>query len=182
MRTFEMASIAALSALSAVFQIVHIGWLSPWGMWIDLVGVPWIIAYFLYGGRAGLVTSAIGAIIITLVAPSTWLGALLKFTATLPMWLFPMIFQKIRRIDTDKFSRSVFLPVSIIIAIFVRMLIVLPINYYFAIPIWTGWSPAQAMEFVPWWIMCGLNAIQGVLEVTVAWLVVFRFGISRFSK
>ncbi len=182
MKTYEIAPIAALAAISAVLQIVHIGWLSPWGMWIDLVGVPWIIAYFLYGGRAGLITSVIGAIIITIVAPSTWLGALLKFTATLPMWFIPMIYQKIRKIDMDKFSKSVFLPAAILIAIIVRMALVLPINYYFAIPIWTGWNTAQAMEFVPWWIMCVLNIVQGALEVAIAWFVVFRFGISRFSK
>ena len=88
-KTTILTSAGMLAAISSVLQIVHIGYLSPWGMWIDFVAIPWIIAYLLFGGRGAFIVSVISAIIITLVAPSTWLGAVMKWVATLPIWLVP---------------------------------------------------------------------------------------------
>jgi riboflavin transporter FmnP len=62
-----------------------------------------------------------------------------------------------------------------------RGVIVIPANYYYALPIWTGWTPEKAMSMLPWWIIFSLNAIQGILEVTVAWLLVFKFKLKRFA-
>jgi riboflavin transporter FmnP len=71
--------------------------------------------------------------------------------------------------------------VAVIAAVLLRGAIIIPLNYYFAIPIWTGWTTAEAMAFVPWWVIFGLNAIQGALEVAIAWLLVFRFRLDRFA-
>src|SRR3989338_5344210 len=84
----EIAVAAALTALSAALQLFHLGYQSPqWGMWLDVVSVPWLIAFFLFGGRLALVVSLLGSLVITLFAPETWLGAVMKFTATVPLWL-----------------------------------------------------------------------------------------------
>ena len=181
MKSYEITAAAALAAISAALQIVHVGWMSPWGMWIDIVAVSWIVAYLLYGGRTALVVSIVGALIITFAAPSTWLGASLKWIATLPMFLVPVIMQKTMRLKLKDFSKPLLLTTAIAIAIVLRVLIVIPVNYYFAIPIWTGWTPAEAMTFVPWWAIVGMNAIQGALDVILAWLLVFRFKLDRFS-
>jgi hypothetical protein len=42
-------------------------------------------------------------------------------------------------------------------------------------------SPEQAMEFVPPVIMFGLNAIQGAVDFTIAWMLAFRFKLTRFG-
>ena len=77
--TRQLAFAGALAAVSAVLQLYHLGYQSPqWGMWIDLVAVSWIIAYFLFGIRSALLVSFLGAVIITLFAPDTWLGASMK--------------------------------------------------------------------------------------------------------
>jgi riboflavin transporter FmnP len=68
-----------------------------------------------------------------------------------------------------------------LIALIVRVLIIIPTNYYYAIPIWTGWTPEEAMTFLPWYIIMGLNVIQGILEVSVAWLLVFKFKLKRYA-
>lgn len=181
MKSYEITAAAALAAISAALQIVHVGWMSPWGMWIDLVAVSWIVAYFLYGGRTAFVVSIVGAIIITFAAPSTWLGAMIKWMATVPMFIIPIVMQKTMRLQLKDFRKPMLLVAAIGLAVILRVLIVIPVNYYFAIPIWTGWTPLEAMEFVPWWAILGMNVIQGVLEVVLAWLLVFRFRLDRFS-
>lgn len=182
MKTYEISAFAALAAISAVFQIVHLGYQTPWGMWIDVVAIPWILAFFLYRGRGSLIVSTIGAIIITLVAPSTWLGASMKWLATMPMWLMLWSWQVVFKLRSKDFKKLRVIIPTIILGIILRGLIVIPVNYYYAIPIWTGWTPEQAMEMLPWWIIFSLNAIQGVLEVVVAWLLVFKFRLERFRK
>ncbi len=180
MRSNEITASAALAAISAALQMLHVGYLSPWGMWIDLVAVSWIIGYFIYGGKTAFVVSVVGALMITLMAPSTWLGALMKWLATVPMFLVPMAFQKFKGLKIEDFSRLRFLLPAMTIAILVRAAIVIPVNHNIAIPIWMGWTVAESMLYVPWWAIFGINAIQGALEVLVAWLLVFRFRLDRF--
>ena len=44
-KTRELAIASGLAAVSAVVQLIHIGYISPqWGMWIDIVAVTWAIA------------------------------------------------------------------------------------------------------------------------------------------
>ncbi len=182
MKTYEITAAAALAAISVVLQVVHVGWASPWGMWIDLVSVSWIIAYLLYGGRTSIIVSVVVAIMITLVAPSTWLGAALKWVATMPMIVIPMIMQKTMGLKLQDFRKPSLLVLAIAAAVVLRVLIVIPANYYFAIPVWTGWSPAESMTFVPWWAIMIMNVAQGAIEVVLAWLLVFRFRLDRFSS
>jgi len=181
MKSYEITSAAALAAISASLQLVHIGWMSPWGMWLDLVAIPWLIAYFLYGGRSALIVSLVGALIITFLDPSTWLGALMKWLATLPMWLAPIVTQKVSRMKLPDFRKPLILLPILAAAIMLRAAITIPVNYYFAIPIWTGLSTVEAMSIIPWWAILLMNAAQGVIEVAVAWLLVFRFRLDRFA-
>ncbi|MCK5022940.1 MAG: hypothetical protein KAS04_02090 [Candidatus Aenigmarchaeota archaeon] len=178
--TIVVTSAGILAAISAVFQIVHLGYLSPWGMWIDLVAIPWILAYFLFGWRGALATSIVSAIIITLIAPSTWLGALMKWVATFSMWFVPFLYQKFSKLSLSDFRRPKVIAISVIFALILRGFLVIPLNYFYAIPIWTGMTPVQAIEFLPWWIIFGLNAVQGILEFSVAWMLIFRSKLERF--
>lgn len=181
MRSYEISACAALAAISAAVQIVHIGWPSPWGMWIDIVAIPWILAFFLFKGRAALSVSIVGSIIITLAAPSSWLGAIMKFFATLPMFLIPWVFQRLYKLHLKDFKKLRIITFCLVIAVIIRGIMMIPMNYYFAIPIWTGWGPEEAMNMIPWYIIFSLNAIQGILEVVIAWLLVFRFKLKRFA-
>ena len=180
-RSYGIAAAASLAAVSAALQLVHVGWLSPWGMWIDFVAIPWIIAFLLYGFRTSLVVSVITALVITFADPSTWLGAGVKWIATVPMLICMWVFQKSLRLELKDFRKVRYIILPLIVAIVLRGLIVIPVNYYFALPIWVGWTPEQAMAFVPWWIIFGMNAAQGIIEVLLALLLVFRFRLDRFS-
>ncbi len=181
--TRQLAIFAALSAISALFQLMHIGFKTQWGMWIDIVAVPWIVAYFLFGIKGGLTVTMVGSVIITLIAPDTWLGASAKFVATVPMFLTlhasTLIFKK--KINQFKKLRNIFLP--ILTAISLRGMLMFFFNYYFALQIWIpGKTPAQLMSIFPWYIIIGINAVQGVIDVVFAWLLVFPYKLSRFGK
>jgi len=180
--TYKLTASAALAAVSAAAQIVHLGWKSPWGMWIDVVAVPWILTFLLYGGRQAFLVSTVSALVITLFSSSTWLGASMKWLATLPMILIPWILQSWFKFNLDYFKKINVLLIWIFLGVIFRGLIIIPTNYYYAIPIWLGWNPKQAMEMIPWWIIFLMNAVQGILEVVVAWFLVFRFGLKRYAS
>jgi len=174
---------ALLASISAISQIIHLGYQSPqWGMWIDVVSFSWIIAFFLYGARASFIVSLLGALIITLFAPDTWLGASMKWIATMPLWTVLYIWQQILHKKPNYYSnfKNIFIP--LFIAIIIRSLIVVPLNYFYAIPIWTGLSSIQAMSLVPWYIIFIFNSIQAVIDIVFAWIVVYRFKLIRYAK
>ena len=179
--TRKLSVFAALAAISSLFQLLHIGFKTQWGMWIDIVAVPWIMAYFLFDLKGGLIVSLVGSIIITLIAPDTWLGASAKFIATVPMFLilyFSILINK--DIQYNKL-KNIVLP--ILIAIGLRGVLMFFFNYYFALPIWIpGKTPIQLMAMFPWYIIIGINAIQGIIDVIFAWILVFPYKLSRFGQ
>jgi len=181
--TRRLAILAALASISALFQLLHVGIKTQWGMWIDIVAVPWIVAYFLFGIKGGLMASIVGSIVITLIAPDTWLGASAKFIATVPMFLTlyasTMIFKK--KIGQFKNIKSIFLP--ILSAIIIRGILMFFFNYYFALRIWIpGKTPVQLMNIFPWYIIIGINAVQGIIDVIFAWILVFKYKLLRFGQ
>ncbi len=183
MKSYEMTAAAALAAISAALQLVHLGWASPWGIWIDLVAVSWIVAYFIYGPRTALVVSVVSALIITVTAPSTWLGAFMKWTATVPFLFVMLAMQKTMKVKHKDIRKPVFIITALSAALIIRSLLMIPLNYYFAIPIWMPeWTLAETLQYVPWWAIAGINTIQGVLEAVLAWMLVFRFRLDRFSE
>ena len=130
LKTHEIAIAAGLAAVSAVLQLIHIGYQSPqFGMWIDVVAVTWIIALFLYGLRISFIVSIIGAIIITLFAPDTWLGASMKWLASFPIWFLLGIWVIKNKKNYHQYFKSYTnLIIPLLIGIIIRCLIIIPVN------------------------------------------------------
>ena len=179
----QLAIAAGLSAFSAVVQLIHIGYQSPqFGMWIDIVAVTWIIAFFLFGLRGSILVSLVGALVITLFAPDTWLGASMKWVASMPMWLSLAVWMLILKKSPNLYRQPKHLIIPVLIGLIIRCLLILPLNYYYAIPIWTGLTTVKAMAIIPWYIIALFNTVQGVIDVVAAWILVFKFKLERFSK
>jgi riboflavin transporter FmnP len=179
-RTIGIA--AGLAAISAVTQLTHIGYQSPqFGMWIDIVAVSWLVAYFMFGPRLALTVSLLGALVITLFAPDTWLGASMKWVATTPLWMILAVWVHVTHKPLEQYKSIQFLIVPSLVGMIVRCLVVIPLNYYFAIPIWTGMTTAQAMSAIPWYVIAIFNIIQSVIDVGVAWMLVYTFKLYRFA-
>src|SRR3989338_10144025 len=133
----ELMIASALAAFSAAAQLIHIGYQSPqWGMWIDIVAVSWFIAYFLFDVKVSLIVTFIGTLVITLFAPDTWLGASMKFVATLPLILTLFVYAKVLKIKAEEYKHSNKLIIPVVLGILIRCLLVIPLNYFYAIPIW----------------------------------------------
>ena len=180
--TRELAYLGALAAVSAALQLFHLGYQSAqWGMWIDFVAVTWIMAFFLFGVKASFTVSLLGAVIITLFAPDTWLGASMKWMATMPVFLSLYLFLVIQKENPGYFRNWKNIIVPVILGIIVRSLIVIPVNYFYAIPIWTGMTPGQAMGAIPWYIIAGFNSVQTLIEVIIAHLLVFKSGFQKYA-
>jgi riboflavin transporter FmnP len=150
-------------------------------MWIDVVSVTWVIAYFLFGFQSSLIVSLIGSLIITLFAPDTWLGASMKFVATIPVIFMLFSWIVLRKKGYNWYSKSAHLVLPVLIGVVIRCFLVIPLNYYYAIPIWTGMTPYAAMKAIPWFIIVLFNIIQTLVDVGLAWIIVYKFKISRFS-
>lgn len=174
---------AVLAAFSATVQLIHVGYQSPqWGMWIDIVAVSWIVAFFLYGIRSALLVSLLGSAVITLFAPDTWLGASMKLGATLPILLSLYIVMKMKKAGHTGYASFKSLIIPLIAGSILRALIVIPVNYYYAIPIWTNMTPGEAMAAIPWYIIAVFNIVQTIVDVGIAWALVYRFKLSRYAS
>lgn len=180
LRQLTLASV--LAAVSAVLQLYHLGYQSPtWGMWIDLVAVTWVAAFFLFGIRVSFLVSLLGALVITLFAPDTWLGASMKWAATIPILFAFFAYSKIVQVKLKDYEKIKNLIIPFIGGVIVRSLIVLPLNYFYAIPIWTGMTTTEAIKVIPWFIIVIFNFFQTVIDIFLAWILVFRFKLTRFA-
>lgn len=94
MKTYDLVVVAMLGALAALFQITNgvLGIPTGFGMTVDLVAVPVILAFFLFGLEHALWVLMIATFAITLIAPTSWLGASMKFAATVPMVIVPAFY------------------------------------------------------------------------------------------
>lgn len=174
---------AGLAAFSAVIQLIHIGYQSPqWGMWIDLVAISWIVAVLLFNIKTAFSVSLLGALIITLFAPDTWLGASMKWIASVPMCISLDLWLRIMHKNQRYYDKPLRLIIPVLTGLFLRILFVLPLNYLYAIPLWTGMSTAKAWSTIPWFVIVTFNIVQGILDVGVAWIIVYRFKLSRFAS
>jgi len=182
LKTREITFAAGLAAISTVLQLINVGYQSPqFGMWIDVVAVTWIIGVFLFGPRMAFVVSVMGAIMITLFAPDTWLGASMKWLASFPVWFLLGTWTLNKKKSFEYYKKWQRLLIPLILAIVIRCLIIIPMNYFYAIPIWTGLTPAKAMMIIPWQIIAIFNIMQSFVDVGVAWILVYKFGLNRFA-
>jgi riboflavin transporter FmnP len=277
MKTYKLTAVAMLSCVAAILQISNgvIGVPSGFGMTVDLVGVPIILGFFLFGLDAAMYIAILTTLVITLAAPTSWIGAIMKFTATVPMFLVPAFYLLSikKNFDLGKllinvffalflsmmlfilsinanlvgqaylppFSNAIYtvprieylnfkevrvttsdlllglLPVAAItifsfivlhfwgryskqtdpfifsnadaifivafLSIIVRGIATVVSNYYFAGPLFFHLSPNEFIAAVPWYLIFGWNAFQGVIEVALAWTLAFKFGfIERYMK
>lgn len=174
---------AGLAAISATTQLTHIGFQSPqFGMWIDIVAVSWLMAFFMFGFRIAAVVSLMGGLVITLFAPETWLGASMKWTATLPLWATLSAWSLLHGRDHGGYQRFAQIVSPLLLGLALRSALMIPLNYYYAIPIWTGMSPSEAINVIPWYIIALFNTVQGCIDVILAWIVVYKFKVYRFGS
>jgi len=134
---------------------------------IDLVGVPWLIATMLLGLAGGLLTSVVTTLVMCLLTPTGWVGAFMKFMATVPMVL-------LLGIVIWRFGYSIKpMLAAFIAALAIRCVGMVFLNYYFAMPVFWNIPVEQAVQY-PAWLLIIPNAILSAIEFSAAYLLVFK--------
>ena len=85
-KTYRLVATATLAALAFVLQYSNsvLGLQTGFGMTIDLVAVPIILALFMFGVESSIEVLAVSTIFIALFAQTGPIGAAMKFAATAP--------------------------------------------------------------------------------------------------
>ena len=106
----------------------------------------------------------------------------MKLVASIPSVLALFAWATMVKTDKSYYKNPHRLWIPLCIAIVIRCLIVIPLNYYYVIPIWTGMSPAVAMKVIPWFVIAGFNGVQTIIDVWFAWMLVYTFKLNRFAS
>lgn len=179
-----------MSALAIIFDVFSdmLPFRVLWGMKIDFVGTVWVLSYFLYNLPVALPVSAITTLYIALFMPTGFVGAIMKFIATIPMFLIPAIVSRLPFFSkrNSKIFNNIFLTVGLcIIANIVRLVLATTVNYYWAIPLWTGTPTDQIVDvmfsgsFTAFIVfVAGMNVAQGIVDIVVPWVLAFKLKLS----
>jgi len=136
------------------------------------------LSAFMISGQANLAVSSL--------VPSGFPGAayLVGLAPIVVFALLALVLLYVWRRNMGKFTAkplSNLAPVLVVllVAVIIRGFLTVISNYYYAGPIFWGMSPEKMMALAPWYVISGWNALQGVLEFGVAWLVAYKFGFAR---
>jgi riboflavin transporter FmnP len=176
-----MASLSIIMDLLPLPRVV-------WGMKIDLVGAIWVLSFFLYGLKSALGVSSIVTIYIAMFSSTGYVGAVMKFVATVPMFLVPAIMVHLpffHRKESKTFSSPIVIIAATILASIARLFVATTVNLYWAIPIWFNMNPDQVLGYfggiVPLIVfVASLNVVQGIVDIAVSWALAFKLKLSQY--
>jgi hypothetical protein len=115
----------------------------------------------------------------------------MKFVATIPMFLIPALvsYLPIFSNRSSKVFNKLFLIIGLcVLANVVRLIVTIIVNYYWAIPLWTGIPTGEILEnpflgfngsvlaFVVF--VAGMNVVQGIVDLFVPWFLAFKLKLS----
>lgn len=96
MKTKTLIAAAMLAALAFILQIGNgiLGIPTGFGMTVDLVAVPILLAFFVLGYEAAFYSLGLLGLFILFTSPTGYIGAIMKIAATLPMFMVPVIMKR----------------------------------------------------------------------------------------
>lgn len=169
----EMAISGVMLGLALLLDVAPIDFPTVWGMKIDVVAVPIIVTYLILGFWGGLFALGLLFLGLSVVSSASWLGAMMKTTATFTVLLGLEFARRTVGFDLRNPRKVVlFGLVAYVVGVALRIPLTLALNYYVALPIWLGLPREQVIRavedwtHVPFWVAIGLpNAIQSVIDV-----------------
>ncbi len=185
-KTYALVAIAVMSTISIIIDFLPLP-RAVWGMKIDLVGAIWVLSFFLYGWKAALSVASITAIYIAMFSSTGYVGAVMKFIATIPMFLVPALMIQLpffHKKGSKVYGSVLVITAAAIAASLVRLFLATTVNLYWAIPIWFGMTPAQVLVYFGGLIplvtfVAGLNVVQGIVDIYVPWVLAFKLRLSQ---
>lgn len=197
--TIKIAGAALLAPLTVILQSLPPIFITPWMLRIDLVAVPWLICWIIFGLKPALLSLLISAPLVGFVGPFAGgaIGAIMKPLASVWMFLIPAFFAWKLGGTKQLLENKRFFVLAGVIALIIRAIVTVLVNFYFALPTFYNLTPdiiinmfssAENMSFfanslgllglgayigeVAFW-----NTIQGIIDLTAAFtigLIIFR--------
>jgi riboflavin transporter FmnP len=191
--TIKIAGATLLAPLAVILQIFVPLFLTPWGMQIDLVAIPWMICWIIFGLKPALLSLLISAPLVGFLGPFAggWVGATMKSVATIWMFLIPALFALKTGGTKQLLENKKLFVFSAVLALTVRAIVTVVFNFYFAIPFFFGmttdsiiemFSSTGSLSFIGNSIgVLGLgayivevgfwNVIQGIIDITASFIL-----------
>ena len=175
MKSREIALIGIMLALSLMLNVSPLKVPTQWGMTIDLVAIPIVVVYILLSFTSSLISLVLLFVGLSIVSQSSWLGASMKFFATLSVILGLEIAKKLTKFSPESYTEKqliAFIVSAYLISIAIRIPLMVGLNYYYALPIWLGIPREQVIPkieewfHIPFWLVIAIpNAIQSAVDV-----------------
>jgi riboflavin transporter FmnP len=141
--TVKLAGAIILAPLTIILQALPPIFVTPWMLRIDLVAVPWIICWIIFGLKPALLSLVISAPLVGFVGPFAGgaIGATMKPLASIWMFLIPAIFAwKLGGTKQLLENKRVFVLAGVL-ALIVRAAVTVLANFYFALPLFYNMTP-----------------------------------------
>jgi len=192
--TVKIAGATVFASLAVVMQVLPPLFLTPWFMRVDLVAVPWVLCWILFGFDAALLSLVISVPLVGVLGPFAggWVGATMKSVASIWMFAVPTLFAwKMGRTKPLVLNKRMYVVASVA-ALLVRAFVTIIFNFYFALPFFfPAWfkTPEDIIRFYNLYQsfvgqslgLAGLaafigevafwNTVQGVIDMYVALLI-----------
>jgi len=189
----KVAGAAVLASLSVVMQVLPPLFVTPWFMRVDLVAVPWVLCWLLFGFDASLLSLLISVPLVGVLGPFAggWVGAVMKSVASVWMFAVPALFAwRMGGAKSLILKKNVFVVASVV-ALVVRALVTVVFNFYFALPFFFNMTSNDIIQFFNFsqsflGISLGLvgfgafvgevafwNTAQGVIDIYAAYVIGF---------
>jgi len=188
-KTYVLVATAVMSTISIILDVLPLP-RAVWGMKIDLVGTVWVLSFFLYGLKSALGVASMTTVYIAMFSSTGYVGAIMKFIATIPMFLVPALVSYLPFFSNRSskiFNKPLLIVGLCVLANAVRLLVTTTVNYYWAIPLWTGIPTEKILAtmfndsmlaFIVF--IAGMNVFQGIVDIIVPWALAFQLKLSRY--
>ncbi|MFW9947617.1 MAG: hypothetical protein ACFFDX_12405 [Candidatus Odinarchaeota archaeon] len=191
-RTLTISGAASFGALSLVLSAIlapiipRVPW---WGIaYLDPVSIVWIMCFFIFGTKAGLLCCVIGTLGLMPFDPFAPIGPLMKFSATVILIVIPMLLLKLYKTEegvknSQKIKKISNFAITSILSVLLRIAVMMWFNAllfltlfaplfayvnleFLGLPNVTGWSAIIIMVIF-------INAETSVWDLLIPYLTVF---------
>ena len=176
--TVKIIGASLLATFSVLMQNLPPIFVTPWFMRIDLVAVPWIICWLIFGFKPSLLCLLVSMPLIGFIGPFAggFVGIVMKSVASIWMFLIPALFAyKVGGVQ-NLLENKLLLVFATVCALLTRAVISVFFNFYFALPIFFGMSPQDIFDFFTFLqsfvgVRLGLIGLGAFIAETAFWNV-----------
>jgi riboflavin transporter FmnP len=188
----ELAGAAIFGALSVVvgaFLAPNIPRIAGWFIAIvDPISIIWVACFLIFGVRAGLLCSVVGAVGLMPFDPTGWIGPSMKLAATISLIIIPIILLKLYKrepgiINSQKLKEPKNYVINGLLGTVLRIVVMEILNIIAYLTAFAAYAGLISLEFLGLPQVTGMTAIligaplinawQSILDLLIPYLLVF---------